>query len=653
LIDPEHSHLNNIMPRRPEMIAARILLVIFAFLFCTAQNGHPQNSNRVIAAQTPVTKKVLLIFSESRDLPGNVMMEQAVRSEILKSSTNPIEFYTESLDAGRFPNPRHYRQFQDYIKNRYAGQHLDLVLTFMSRDFQLARQLPTSLVTNIPLVYVVVNDLDMPDEPGALPFTGVFQRFDIEGTLRFVFHLQPETRRVVVIGGVSKADRATLARISEIAPTIAGVDFEFWTNRPIADIFQDVKSLPPGTVILLSTIQRDVTGQPFYTSQIAQSLAPAASVPVYVLGAGSIGSGALGGNVIDLEGLGTDVGKLSSQLLAGMSVSNLPVQVRTSGIPMVDWRSLQRWEIKADRLPADCVIQYRPHTMWETHRTLIFFTGTILVAQALTIAGLLVQRRHRRRAEAEILQQRTELAHVARISTMGQLASALTHELNQPLGAILRNAEAAEIFLQGSQPNLEELRAILTDIRRDDKRAVNVIGRMRSLYKRRNLTMGRLDLRELVDDTIALAQSDIKQRQVRITLHLPSHLPAAQGDRVHLQQVLLNLILNGMDAMNSIPKSKRSLTVRVAETAKKNLSVAVTDCGTGISPNDAAQVFEPFFTTKSNGMGMGLAISRNIIEAHGGDIWMESSGMDGTTFTFILPPAGVEKVHAGDLPASH
>lgn len=631
------------------MIVVQVLLVCWFALFST-RDGSAQTSNLVSRANDSAAKKVLLIFNESRDLPGNVMMEQAVRAEMRRDGTNPIEFYTESLDAGRFPNPRHYRQFQDYIKNRYAGQHLDLVLTFMSRDFQLARQLPSSLVTNLPLVFVVVNDLDLPDEPGAPPFTGIFQRFDIQGTLRFIFQLQPETRRVVVIGGASKADHATLARIADIAPSIVGVNFEFWTNRPVADVCEDAKSLPPGTVILLASVQRDITGQPFYTSQIAQSLAPSAAVPVYVLGAGSIGSGAVGGNVIDMENLGTDVGRLSSQVLAGASISNLPVEVRTSGIPVVDWRSLQRWEIKPDRLPAGTLIHYRPHSLWETHRTLILSLGTILVAQALTIAGLLAQRGHRRRAEAEILRQRTELAHVARISTMGQLASALTHELNQPLGAILRNAEAAEIFLQGSQPNLEEVRAILADIRRDDKRAVNVIGRLRGLYKRRNLTLGNLDLRELIDDTIALAQADIKQRQVKITLHVPSHLPAARGDRVHLQQVLLNLILNGMDAMNNVPKPRRSLVVRVLETKNRNLLVAVTDYGTGISPNDAAHVFEPFFTTKSNGMGMGLAISRTIIEAHGGDIWMESSAMDGTTFTFILPPAGLEKVNAGDLP---
>ena len=593
-----------------------------------------------------------MIFSEARELPGNVMMEQALRKEMLDGNTNRIEFYTESLDAGRFPNPKHYRQFRDYIKNRYSGQNLDLMILFMSRDFMLAKEMPAALVTNLPVMYVVINDLAIPEPSEARPFTGIFQRFDIQGTIRFIFQLQPETRRVVVIGGASPPDRATLARIVDAGQSVAGVDFEFWTNKPVADIYEAAASLPQGTVILLSTVQRDITGDPFYTSQIAQTLAASASVPVYVLGAGSIGSGALGGNVINLENLGTSAGKVSTRLLAGTPVGQIPVEVRTNGIPMVDWRALQRWDIKPGRLPADCTIQYRPHSVWETHRTLILFIGTGFLAQAVTIAALLVQRRQRRHTEAEIQRQRTELAHVARVSTMGQLASALTHELNQPLGAILRNTEAAEVFLQSEQPDLEEVRAILADIRRDDKRAANVIDRMRSLYKRRNLALGSLDLRDLIEDTVTLARNDLGQRQIKLTLEIPPELPAARGDRVHLQQVLLNLILNGMDAMNAIPKPRRSLVVRARETENGNLLVAVSDCGTGISPDNANHIFEPFFTTKSNGMGMGLAISRTIIEAHSGEIWMESSAMDGTTFTFILPPAGLEKVKSGDLPAN-
>ena len=218
--------------------------------------------------------------------------------------------------------------------------------------------------------------------------------------------------------------------------------------------------------------------------------------------------------------------------------------------------------------------------------------------------------------------------------------------------AIRFKPQKAEVLLQSGQPDLEEVLAILADICRDDKRAGDVIDRMRTLFKRQSLKSSRLNLGDLVQDTVALARPDAEARQIQLTVQIPPQLPVAQGDRVHLQQVLLNLILNGMDAMNTIPRSRRSLVVRVGEAEDGKLQVAVSDHGTGIAPADAAHIFEPFFTTKPNGMGMGLAISRTIIEAHGGDIRMESGGQEGTTFIFTLPRMKQEKLKNGDLPAT-
>lgn len=607
------------------------LLAAFAGLDCRAQTTNS------LASLQP--KRVLLIFSEARDLPGIAIMEEAVRAEMQAQNTNAIEFYTESMEASRFPNARHYQEFKEYLKNKYLGQRIDLVVAFMLRDYRLADELPAAVFSNVPSIFVAVTEQPVPDSMNLHPVTGVVQRLDINGTVKFILQLQPETRRVVVVGGVSKTDQEVLNQISTTAESVDGVKFEFWTNRPIMEIRAEVSMLPSDTVVLLSMVQRDVTGQLFYTAQVAQDLAPVSSVPVYVLGSGQIGTGALGGSVVDVESLGTWAGRVALQTLGRKTPATIPVALVTNGTPMVDWRALERWHIKPGRLPAHCIVQYRPQSLWAEHQALITFTGTVLVAQAITIAGLLVQRRHRFRAEAEIQRQRTELAHVARVSTMGQLASALTHELNQPLGAILRNAEAAEIFLQSERPNLDEIRAILADIRRDDRRAGNVIDRMRTLYKRRSPMLDRLDLRELAEDTVALARPDAAKREVKLMLHVPSRLPAACGDRVHLQQVLLNLILNAMDAAGAVSKARRFVSVRVGETDDGKLQVTVTDRGSGVSPDDAARIFEPFFTTKPEGMGMGLAISRTIIEAHGGDIWMESNALKGTLFAFTVPRA--------------
>jgi signal transduction histidine kinase len=221
---------------------------------------------------------------------------------------------------------------------------------------------------------------------------------------------------------------------------------------------------------------------------------------------------------------------------------------------------------------------------------------------------------------------------------MGHLASALAHEINQPLGAILRNAEAAELFLQREKPDLDELRAIVSDIRKDDQRAGGVIDRMRSLLQRRSLESSPLDVRELLEETVAIARPDARARSVRLSLELPARLPAVRGDRVHLQQVLLNLILNAMDAMAAGDNGERSVVVRATELQDGEVEVQVRDFGTGVPADKIGRVFEPFFTTKPTGMGMGLAISRTIIEAHGGTIRVENNPNNrGATFIFTLP----------------
>ena len=247
----------------------------------------------------------------------------------------------------------------------------------------------------------------------------------------------------------------------------------------------------------------------------------------------------------------------------------------------------------------------------------------------------------RKRAELETLQHRSELAHLSRVAMLGELSGSLAHELNQPLGAILRNAEAAELFLQDSSPDLEELRAILADIRKDDQRAGAVIHRMRSMLKRREVEHDLLDLNPLVSEVISLVRPEVDSRKQQLTLKAASTLPRVLGDRVQLQQVLLNLLLNAMDAVNDSAPHRRLVTVRVQPLGTR-VEVCVSDTGHGIPADKLDHLFEPFFTTKPNGMGMGLAISRTIMKSHGGSIRAENDPDGGATFYFSLPVAKEE-----------
>jgi PAS domain S-box-containing protein len=240
-------------------------------------------------------------------------------------------------------------------------------------------------------------------------------------------------------------------------------------------------------------------------------------------------------------------------------------------------------------------------------------------------------------AEQQIAMQRNQLLHLSRVSTMGQLASSLAHELNQPLGAILRNAEAAELLLEDPLPDLDEVRAILADICKDDHRAGDVINRMRGLLKRGKLERRPLDIERLVEEIATLMRPDIDFHKVKLDSQIDgSVLPSVYGDPVQLQQVLLNLLANAVEALKQNPRESRLVTVR-ARRVGITVEVAVSDTGPGIPEHELFRVFEPFFSSKSDGLGMGLAISRTIIEAHGGRLWAENKTTGGTTFTFALP----------------
>jgi C4-dicarboxylate-specific signal transduction histidine kinase len=254
--------------------------------------------------------------------------------------------------------------------------------------------------------------------------------------------------------------------------------------------------------------------------------------------------------------------------------------------------------------------------------------------------GVLLDITAQKNSDTELQQLRGQLAHAGRVSMMGQLASALAHELNQPLGAILRNAEAAELFMQDAEPNLDEVRAIIADIRKDDQRAGDVIDRLRALLKRRDIETRALSVSALLEEVRALTRADAAARGVKLAIQCAPDLPEIRGDRVHLQQVLINLIINGMDALGESRRADARVIVSARRARPGFVEVAVMDNGHGIPTDRLANVFDPFFTTKPHGMGMGLPISRTIIQTHGGNITAENVEGGGAAFRFTLPEDG-------------
>ena len=235
--------------------------------------------------------------------------------------------------------------------------------------------------------------------------------------------------------------------------------------------------------------------------------------------------------------------------------------------------------------------------------------------------------------------RRAELAHAARLATMGQLTATIAHEVNQPLGAILANVATADMLLSNEKASRDEIRQILADIRGDSVRASEVIKRLRTLLTRRELVREHIDIADAILEVLAIVRREARRRRVELSFMPDPNLPRVVGDRVHLQQVVLNLVLNAMDAMADTHVRARRVLIHATRRPEGDLEVAVRDFGHGIPGDGVARLFQSFYTTKEQGMGLGLSICRSIVEAHGGRIWAESSAQ-GATFRFTLPVDG-------------
>jgi PAS domain S-box-containing protein len=250
--------------------------------------------------------------------------------------------------------------------------------------------------------------------------------------------------------------------------------------------------------------------------------------------------------------------------------------------------------------------------------------------------GTVMDLTERKEADEKLREAQAELAHVSRVTTLGEMAASIAHEVDQPLSGVVINANACLRFLTGATQNLDEVRDGLQAIARDGRRASDVIGRIRALARRTMTEKELLSINDVIREVVGLAEGEARRTRARLRTDLAGDLPRVLGDRVQLQQVVLNLLLNGLDAMQGVVGRPRELVISTQREASDRVRVAVQDSGSGIDPQLALRIFDPFYTTKSSGLGMGLSISRSIIEQHDGRLWAVPNDGPGTTFHFTV-----------------
>jgi signal transduction histidine kinase len=545
-----------------------------------------------------------------------------------------------SLDMARYAQPDMEEPFVEFLLKRLAKWHPDLVVPVGSPAGRFVAKYRDRLFPKTPVIYTGMDQRTLP--PDAFRnATFVGEDFKLAGLVEDILQLAPDTTNVVVVLGASPLERYWTTEFRRaFAPFTNRVNFTWVNDLTFDQMLEQVARLPRRSFILLALLIRDAAGVTHNEDEALQRLHAVANAPINGLFHHQLGLGIVGGRLYQAEVQGAESARIALRILRGEPVANFPPRIIPPQGPQYDWRELRRWNISEDRLPPGSVIAFRQPTVWERYRWWVVGALCIFVLQAVMIAGLLVQRTRRRRAELELQRNREQLAHVTRLSTAGELTASIAHELNQPLGAILSNAEAAEMFLNAKPPAMDEVRDILADIRKDDQRASEVIRRMRSLLRKQEMAPKSIEINEAVEEVLNMLSSDAVSRKVAIKFERTANLPRVWCDSVHLQQVVLNLVLNGMEAMADLPEEKSQVVVRTGPGTNGTVKVAVADSGPGIPADRLPKVFEPFFTTKKEGMGMGLSIARTIVEAHRGQIWAENNSGAGATFYFTVPVDG-------------
>ena len=601
-----------------------------------------------LAASAADVESVLVLYSASRLLPANVAGDRGIREALRGARGSVPEVYDEFLDASRFEDTAHAQALANYLREKYAARRPAVLIAIDDTALEFLLRHRTSLFPRVPIVHAGIPEgrlQSLAPLPGDVIGVPVAYRF--AETIELALRLRPQARRVVIVTGTSAQDREWERQLRRDAAQLRDrATFEFDAGMTAAAVEARLRNLPADAVVFTPGFFRDGAGTHTLPRDTAAAMAAASAVPVFGPFDTFIGTGVVGGYVPSFEGIGRQAGELAGALLAGAAPTSLRVPAAAANRLVVDWRAVRRWNIDPTTVPADADIRFREPTLFEAHRTEVFVALAVFVLQAALIVGLLIERRRRRVAESAVLAQRSQLAHASRLAVAGELTGSIAHEINQPLGAILSNADAADLILQSGADRREEVRAILADIRRDDLRASEVIRALRALLAKHEVTKAPCDANEVVRDIEPVLRGEARRREVAFDVRYANGPAPFVGDRVQIQQAVINLALNAMEAMSDAQVQPRRVSVSIEPTAGW-IAIAVRDRGPGIAPGQMAQLFDPFFTTKRSGMGLGLSIVRTLVEAHGGRVRAENRASGGAVFHVELPAAIIADVAAG------
>jgi signal transduction histidine kinase len=589
-------------------------------------------------------KRVLLLHSFGRDFAPWNEYARTLHEELIRQSPDPIDLYEASLATARSADDQE-SPFVGYLSALFSKRRLDLVVAIGGPAVNFVQRHRQEVFPSTPAVYTALEHRRVSLSALTANDAVVAPANDFPVIIENILRVLPETTNIAVILGNSPLEKYWVDQLRGDFQRFEGrVTFSWFNELSLEEMLQRVAALPPRSAIFFGLLSVDAAGVPHEEGKALARIHATANAPVFNHEDHFFGQGIVGGPMISISTVSRQAASAAVRILGGETPGNIKTSPIGYATPKYDWRELQRWNISESRLPAGSEVHFRTPGLWEQYRPQMTAGVAALLLQAAIISWLLVERRRRYFAQAEANSRRREVVRLNRVTTANVLSSSIAHELNQPLGAILSNTEAAQILLKANPPDLGQIGEILSDIVRDEQRASEIIAGLRNLLNNRTETdLRTFELNDTVRDVVKIMASEFEKRGVVLRTLLASEALPVRCDPIHLQQVMINLVMNGVDAMDGEPRP-HNLTVRTRQNAESDfVEVRISDSGKGISKDNLASIFDAFVTTKPQGTGLGLPIARTILESYGGDIWAENR-QRGAVFSFRLPLA---RTHAG------
>jgi len=644
----------------------------------------------------PYGRQVQVNADSSRPKPG--YGDSGLGAGFAARPDVPVDLASEFLDRTRFGSAENEQVLVTYLRDKYQSRPPEVIVAVADAGLGFLVRHRAELFPGVPIVHMGVGSTFLRSlQPLPPDIVGTPVTEDFTGTVEQALRWHPQARRVVIVTGTNDWDRKWEARLrAEAIRLPSGLEVVFLAGLTSEELLRRVRELPPDSIIYTPGFFRDGTDRFFEPRETVRLIAAAAPAPVYGPFATFLGTGVVGGYMASYESMGRVAAQTVIQLLQAGLIAALLLerrQRRRTALALArseehmrlatEAAGLTAWALEDDGDPGarhvrssreagsaavtdfrDALSRIAPQDRatvaaalrkafdanegFDIEYRLDAPDGTGRWWQARgrrdplqpkRILGVVTDITQRKRAQLQAEEDRAALQHMTRVSLLGQLSASIAHQLNQPLATILGNAEAAQKMLERTPVDVAELRDICADIVAADHRAAQVIRRLSALFKRGEPAFESLDVNELVRDTLELTRGLRTIRHVGVVTELAPELPRISGDRVQLQQLLLNLIVNACDASAELPEDRRLVTIGT-EAQGSMVQLCVTDRGPGVPSDAIDKVFEPFWSTRPDGMGMGLAVCRSIAVAHHGSLTVRNTQEGGARFCALLPAQG-------------